>query len=307
LSNDGEGRLPFKGRNARYMIVVAIIAVSTAAILIRLSDSHPLTIAFWRLAIAWCVIVPFALKDITASSALPTRRDALLMVATGFALAAHFASWIWSFEFTKVSSSVLLVTTHPVLVSIVSVIAFKERLGWKAVVGISMALVGSFAVTAADLGVSGDAALGDLLALAGSAMAGIYILAGSRIRKRVGLPVYASVVYGAAFVALLAAILVLDVRLVPSDPTEYVIFTGLAVGPMLLGHTLYNWTLRFLSPTVISVSLLGEPVGSTVLAIAVLGELPWAGFWFGAPVVLAGIFLVARYSGQADGGGTGPV
>lgn len=284
----------FSEGSARYWILLSILAVSTAAILIRSSDSHPLVIAFWRLLIAYALILPFTLRS-CASGENPSRRDIALMIFTGLALSLHFASWIWSFQFTKVSSSVLLVTTHPIFVSSISVIAFKERLRKMAIVGIAIAIMGSAIIVVSDIGMSGDALLGDLLAILGSIMAGTYILAGSRIRKRVSLPIYANVVYGSAFMFLLIAILILGIDFVPGEPVEYMIFAALAIGPMILGHTIYNWALKYISPTFVSVSLLGEPVGSTLLAILFLGEMPWAGFFIGAPLALVGIYLVGRY------------
>ncbi|MDG6224486.1 MAG: DMT family transporter [Candidatus Thermoplasmatota archaeon] len=284
----------FSEGSARYWILLSILAVSTAAILIRSSNSHPLVIAFWRLLIAYVILLPFALRSYKEGFR-PSRKDTALMIFTGFVLSVHFASWIWSFQYTKVSSSVLLVTTHPIFVSSVSVLAFKERMHKLAIAGMTLAIFGSVVIVLSDIGMSGHALVGDLLAILGSIMAGTYILAGSRIRKRVSLPVYANVVYGSAFLFLLIAILILGIDFVPGEPVEYIIFAALAIGPMILGHTIYNWALKYISPTFVSVSLLGEPIGSTLLAILFLGELPWAGFYIGAPLALSGIYLVGRY------------
>jgi drug/metabolite transporter (DMT)-like permease len=291
------GRL-IRAEHARYWILLAILAVSTAAILLKLSDSHPLAKAFWRLLIAWVAILPFALGRSLRHDERPLRGDVLLMVLAGLALGVHFASWIWSFEFTRVSTSVLLVTTHPILVAGVSVIAFKERLGRWAIIGIAVALLGSGVIVGTDVRFSPGAAIGDVLAIIGAAMAGIYILLGSRVRKRVSLPVYAIIVYGTAMLLMLAVMIGIGENPVVRDPMEYLIFAGLAFGPMIVGHTLYNWALGYVSPTLVSVSLLGEPVVSTILAILILSEFP--SFWFypGAPLVLIGIFLVARDTGH---------
>lgn len=289
-------RFLFRQEQAPFWIIIAMAAVSTAAILIKLSESHPLTIALWRLIIAEAILLPFAIPSIRKELPLLDRRTMLGLILVGLALAMHFTLWIWSFQFTTVASSVLLVTTHPVFVAVISFIAFGERLSSRVVAGMALALIGSVLVIGGDLSFSGEALKGNLLALGGGVMAGLYILAGSRFRKKLSLSTYAFLVYGPASLFLLAASLTAGVLLTPGDPNEYLLFFLLAVGPMLAGHTIYNWALRYVSPTVISVTLLGEPVGSSIMAFFILSENPGTGALIGGPVVLLGIFLVARYA-----------
>lgn len=286
----------FSRSTSKFWIIVALCAVSTAAILIRISSSHPLAIAAWRLLIADIVLLPFFINYFRKEYTSIGVRKLFELGLVGLALSAHFAMWIWSFQFTKVSSSVVLVTTHPLFVAAISFWLFKERLGWKAVLGMFIALVGSLILIGGDLTLSRETLTGNLLALGGAVMAGIYILAGSRYRKVVSLPSYAFIVYLWAALFLLTAILVLRVDFLPSDPDEYVIFALLALGPMIAGHTIYNWALKFVSPTFVSVSLLGEPVGSTLLAVFLLSEAPGPGALIGGPIVLAGIYIVARWT-----------
>ncbi len=289
-------RFLFRQEQAPFWIIIAMAAVSTAAILIKLSESHPLTIALWRLIIAEAILLPFAIPSIRKELPLLDRRTMLGLMLVGLALAMHFTLWIWSFQFTTVASSVLLVTTHPVFVAVISFVAFGERLSSRVVAGMALALIGSVLVIGGDLSFSGEALKGNLLALGGGVMAGLYILAGSRFRKKLSLSTYAFLVYGPASLFLLAASLSTGVDLTPIEPNEYLLFLLLAVGPMLAGHTIYNWALRYVSPTVISVTLLGEPVGSSILAYLILSENPGTGALLGGPVVLLGIFLVARYA-----------
>jgi drug/metabolite transporter (DMT)-like permease len=295
---DKRGRGLFRPEHAKLWILVAITAVSTAAILIKLSDSHPLTIALWRLLIAWVILFPFAMRDMPGSVKNLGKKKLVALGIIGFFLAVHFGSWIWSFQYTKVSSSVLLVTTHPIFVAVASYYIFKERLPVLAILGIILSLVGSALIVGWDFSISRWALLGDSLALLGSLMAGLYILGGHRLRKDLSLPVYAFFVYGFSMLFLLIPIIAARIEILPSDPVEYLIFIGLALGPMLAGHTIYNWALKYVSPTLVSVSLLGEPVGSTILAILILNDLPWPGFYLGAPLVMLGIYAVGRYSGM---------
>ena len=276
-------------------IILAIAAISTAAILIKLSSSHPLVIAFWRLMIAWMILLPFAFRDVIYGRCLFKKQQILPLALVGLFLSLHFITWIWSFQFTKVSSSVLLVTTHPIFVAIISRFMLNERLKRIAAFGIGISLIGSILVLGGDLSISGDAFVGDILALTGSVMVGLYILGGARLRKETTLPVYAAFVYGFAMLFILIPVALLGVDLIVSDLNEYVIFMALALGPMLAGHTIYNWSLKYVSPTLVSVSMLGEPAGSTILAILILGDYPWFGFYLGSPLVFLGIYLIARY------------
>ena len=290
----------FNRSTSKLWIVIALVAVSFAAILIKLSDSHPLSIAAWRLLIADVILLPFFIWMFRKERFRMGRKHLFQLGLVGLALSLHFGMWIWSFQMTKVASSVVLVTTHPLFVAAISVGFFKERLNKFAIIGLILALFGSFLLIAGDLTISKETLIGNLLALGGAVMAGIYILAGSRFRKRISLPSYAFIVYLWAALFLLIAILLGGVEFLVEAPREYLIFLGLAVGPMLAGHTIYNWTLKYISPTLVSVSLLGEPVGSTILAMLLLNEAPGAGSILGGPVVLIGIYIVARNSGSGS-------
>ncbi len=208
---EGRSRGLFRKENAIYWVFVAMFAVSTAAILIKLSDSHPLTIAFWRLLLSEFVLLPFFLYRFKEDMKELSLGTILGLVLVGLSLALHFGMWIWSFEYTGVASSVLLVTVHPIFVASISAALFKERLRWLAVVGIAVAFIGSFVIVIGDLleegfSLEGKHLLGNLLALGGALMAGIYLLSGSRFRKRLSLPTYAFIVYGSAACFLFLAI-----------------------------------------------------------------------------------------------------
>ena len=261
---------PFRPGNANLWIVVAILAVSTAALFIKLSSSHPITIAFWRLLIAQIVIAPIAIYKLRHRANRPSLSTVGKLIVVGLALALHFSMWIWSFQYTSVASSVLLVTTHPIFVATLAYLLLRERLSRIGMVGLVIALMGSIIIMGGDLTASSISLSGNLLAFGGALMAGIYILSGRKFRRGIDLWVYVFIVYGAAMFFLLIFALYLGADLIVTDPTEYLLFGALALGPMLLGHTVYNWALRYVSPTLVSVSLLGEPIGSTFLAFLFL-------------------------------------
>ena len=282
-------------------IAAAIVAVSFSSIFIRWSQSDAITIALYRLTIATVLISPFAAMDRATPLRTLPRRDVLLMGGIGVVLAAHFAFWITSLKTAgvTVASSVVLVTSHPVMVAVVSHFLLKERVAAMTAAGIALGFSGVVVIAAADLRVSGTTLAGDLAALMGGVMAGVYFLAGRRMRQRVSLAVYAFVVYGAAAVAFFA-IAAATGKLAPTGDlrTELLLFAAMAVVPQIGGHTLYNWSLRFVPAPLVSLSLVGEPIGSSLLAWILLAETPSLFVAVGGLLALAGIFLTA-YSSSA--------
>ena len=283
-------------------IAAAIVAVSLSSILIRWSESDAFTIAFYRLGFATLILLPYAAIDRTTPLRRLARRDVLLMAGIGVVLAAHFALWITSLKTAgvTVASSVVLVTSHPVMVALVSHFLLKERVSAMTAAGIALGFSGVVAIAVVDLGSSTTTLAGDLAALGGGVMAGIYFLAGRRLRQRISLPVYAFVVYGVAA----AALFVLAAGTGRTAPTgdlrkEFLLFGAMAIIPQLGGHTLYNWSLRFVTAPVVSVSLVGEPIGSSLLAWILLNEVPSNLVALGALLALAGIFLTAYSTASA--------
>ncbi|HVL86447.1 MAG TPA: DMT family transporter [Candidatus Thermoplasmatota archaeon] len=274
-------------------LVGAVATVSTAAILIRFSSAPPLSLAFHRLAIATLVLLPFAWW---IGVPRPSRRDAALLAGVGGALALHFAAWIASLRLTTVASSVVLVTFHPILVAAVAH-GWGDRLraaGWA---GIGLALVGAFALVLSDsatFGAAGPHLVGNALAFAGAVFAAAFLLAGRRLRQRMGLLAYAVPMYGCASLVLLLLALAAGEPLSGFAAEDYAIFAALALGPQIAGHTVLNWSLRHVPAPLVSTAIVGEPIGSTLLAFWLLHETPAALAIAGAALILAGVALVAR-------------
>lgn len=284
-------------------VTVAILAISTAAIFIRLSNAPALIIAFWRLAIATAILaVPALLVPRYREGILALGlRDWLLLSVVGVVLAIHFASWIESLALTSVAASVTLVTLHPVFVGLASSRLFGEGLPARAWVGVVAALGGGAIIALSDSQRGPEPLLGDLLALIGAVAAAIYFLAGRGFRRRLPLLAYVVPVYAATSVALVAMALIAGDPLTGWPVREYVLFAALAIVPMILGHTLLNYALKYVTAPVIATTVLGEPVGSTILALIILSEVPPGLTVVGALVVLAGIGLVVLESEAAPG------
>lgn len=290
-------------------LVVAVLAISTSAILVRWSEAPSLVKALYRVVFTTLLLAPFAFTRHGSELRSLSGRDLLLACASGLALAVHFAAWFESLRWTSVAASVTLVQSQPVFVAAGAAVLLDERIGRRKVVGIAVALAGMVVMSGGEL-LSGGAVAGrrplygDGLAVLGAATLAAYYLAGRSLRQRVSLLPYVVVVYAVCAVALFGFALAgpllsgRSATLAPllfDYPTrEWILFLAMAVGPGIFGHTVVNWALAHLESSVVSVSLLGEPLGSTLLAIYFFAEVPGVATVVGGAVVLAGIYLTTR-------------
>ncbi|GAB6877729.1 DMT family transporter [Halorubrum gandharaense] len=281
-------------------LVVAVVAVSAGAILVRWSTAPSSVAAFYRVLFTTLPLLPIAVVRYRSHFARITRRDLVFASLSGVALALHFAAWFESLAWTSVAASVTLVQAQPVFVALGAWLLLSERVSRRMVGGILVAVVGMAAMSFGDLLggvlVGPNPLYGNTLALIGAVMAAGYVLAGRSLRQRVALVPYVVVVYGVCTVTLLGLVVAQGHPLTGYAGREWLIFAGLALGPGLFGHTVLNWALGHLESSVVSVSLLGEPVGATLLALVLLAEVPTAYTVVGGVVVLAGIYLTASDS-----------
>jgi drug/metabolite transporter (DMT)-like permease len=280
-------------------LVVGIVAVSFAVIFIREARAPALAIAFYRNAMAAAVLLPLAaLRRRDELLGLSRRRLAVAAMA-GALLALHFALWIPSVKLTTIAASVVLVTSSPIFVAAGSRALFGERVAPAAVAGILLGLFGAAVVSGGDVRVSSRAVAGDLLALGGAVAVAGYFLAGRRLRPDVSLLTYVGVVYAACALLLLPVCLLSGSRLSGYDGRTWAMLALLAIVPQGIGHTVFNYLLRDVSATVVAVSVMGEPIGSTLLALAFFGEVPpWTAV-LGGLLILAGIYLAVTAEGRA--------
>ncbi len=297
------------------VLTVGVLAVSSASIFIRFAqrDAPSLVIAAWRLTLAALLLAPWAYTRHRAEIRALHRRDLLLALVSGTFLAAHFATWITSLAYTTVASSVVLVTTTPIWVGLLAPVVLREPLTRPVAIGMGLTLLGGTLIALGDTchvalsGIScppwgaffGQSALwGDFLALMGAWAAAAYLMIGRRLRAHTSLTVYITLTYGMAAVVLVILMLAWGYPAFGYRPQTYLLFLALALIPQLVGHSSFNWALGYLSAAFVSVTLLGEPVGSTLLAYLFLHEVPTAASLFGAILILSGIAVAAR-SGNA--------
>ncbi len=274
---------------------VAIVAISTGAILVRFSNAPSAVAAFYRVLFTTLPLLPIAVWKYREEFRAIRTRDLAFATLSGLALALHFASWFESLEWTSVAASVTLVQSQPLFVALGAWLLLREHINRRMTLGILVAVVGMATMSMGDLLggvlVGPNPLLGNGLALFGAVMAAGYVLAGRSLRQRVSLIPYVVVVYSVCTVCLLGIALLQGGPLTGYPAREWLIFAGLALGPGLLGHTVINWALAHLESSVVSVSMLGEPVGATILAFALLAESPTVYTVLGGVVVLAGIAL----------------
>jgi drug/metabolite transporter (DMT)-like permease len=285
-------------------LVIGIVAISFASIFIRLAQAEgapPLSIAAWRLIIASAVLLPYAWASRRDEIHSLSRREWGWLIASGIFLGLHFASWIASFAYTSVASSVVLVSMGPVFVGLGSWLLLGERPTLLLAVGIVLAAVGSIVISWGDFGQGQDQLRGDLLALTGAIMVAGYLMIGRKVRASRSLMTYIALVYGVAMVVLLLIVVATGTPMWGLSPTAYGWMLALGLIPQLIGHSTLNWALRHLSATFVAVVTLSEPIGSGILAYILLGELVTSSTIAGGVLVLAGIFIASRAEmGPAD-------
>ncbi len=280
-----------RGRLALPAVAVGVLAVSAAAIFIRLADAPAVAVAFWRCALGAAILL---LPAILRREKFPRGRTLYVGMASGVALGAHFGFWISSLDYTSVAASVVLVSTQPVFVAILAYLLFGERTSPLSFAGILVALAGT-AVIAGDGSVGSAAIFGNTLALVGAITVAIYVLIGRSSRTRgVGVLPYSIVVYSTAALTLLGAALLLGTRLWGYPAETWVWLGAITVGPQIMGHTVFNWALRYLEASIVSGTILAEPVVSALLAWLILSEKPGLPTILGGAVVLVGLFLLLR-------------
>jgi len=292
-------------------ILFGILAVSTASIFIRYAqkEAASLVIAAWRLTIASLILIPVAVSTHKQELSGLKRRELALALLSGIFLALHFATWITSLEFTTVASSVVLVSTIPLWVAILSPFTIKEPIRRAVLIGLVFALLGGVVVGISDtcsltsagltcpkLGnfIQGRAFLGDILAILGAIMGAGYMLIGRRLRPKMSLVSYISLVYGMAAIVLIIIMFSAGEKPIGYSPQIYLWLILLAILPQLIGHSTFNWALGYLSAAYVSITLLGEPIGSTFLAYFILHEKPTPIKLMGGVLILVGIYIASR-------------
>ena len=274
-------------------LLAGILAISSASVLIRLAAAPPLAIGAWRLGLATLALTPWAFPHFLRAARFLRRRQALWLVLSGAALACHFAVWIASLAYTSVASSVVLVTTTPIHVGLATRFLLGERVTARRWLAIGLAVVGGAAIGWGDVQLSGRALLGDALALVGAIAMAAHLLIGRALRRTLSTPAYIWPAYGIAALTLTGVCLIARQPLLGYDRATFAALALLALVPQVVGHSILNWALARVSPLMVTLAILGEPIGASALAYLVLGEAPPLTLWLGGPLLLSGLVLAS--------------
>ncbi len=279
--------------NPYFALVSGVLAVSTGAIFARLAEAPALVIAAYRLGLATIVLAPIAWWKVRDELLNLSMRELGLAALSGFFLAIHFATWISSLDYTSVTNSVIIVNTNPLWVGLLTPLITKERIKTAVVISIIISVSGGAIIGAGDFAMGGKALFGDFLALLGSICAAVYLLLGRNLRRKLSLLAYVMVCYGCAAIILWVIVISLRMQITGFSSNTIAAFWAMALVSQLIGHTSYNWALKWFSAGLIAISLLGEPIGSTILAYIIFGEgLTWTKI-IGGALILSAIYIAA--------------
>ncbi|GHV49650.1 hypothetical protein FACS1894216_00370 [Synergistales bacterium] len=277
------------------VLMVGIMGVSTGSIFARLADAHPFVKCAYRIGIASLLVAPFALFLYKDEYRRLTKRDVAFTVLSGAFLAVHFATWITSLDYTSVASSVVLVDTIPIWVALINMAFAAQRPSRTMWLCICLSVAGASIVAYSDSSSSGSGGLwGDFLAVAGGIAAAAYIVLGGAVRKKLSVVPYTALCYSTAGVLLWILVLCMGLEITGFTNLTWGAFAGSAICAQILGHSSYNWALGRFSTGFISIALLGEPLGSAVIAYFLFGEVPAPFASLGIAMLIASIVMAAR-------------
>ncbi|MCT4595398.1 MAG: DMT family transporter [Anaeromicrobium sp.] len=275
---------------AKYMMIVAIIAISFSSIFIKMSQAPPLIIASYRLGIAVVIMLPMIILKHRKELKAANTNTIKWCVISGIVLALHFLTWVTSLKYTSIASAVVLVNTSPIFAVAGGYVFFKERLNKKAIIGIIIAFVGATLISGGDYTLGSNIIWGDSLAISAALFFAIYLSIGNKARKELSVNSYTFIVYSVAFITLIIISIIMKVPLHPYPLREWYIFLALAVVCTLLGHSVCNWALEYLSAIFVSTVVLAEPIFSIVWAAIIFKEMPYIWQIIGGIIILCGIY-----------------
>ncbi|MEH7344436.1 DMT family transporter [Bacillus sp. JJ1532] len=277
--------------NPYVALAIGVLSVSTSAILVKVSSAPSGVIAFYRLLFTVLFMLPIFLIKYVPELRLITRRDWLFSIIAGVFLAFHFILWFESLNYTSVASSTVLVTLQPLFAFVGTYFFFKEKFSLKAIISSVIAVLGSVVISWGDFKISGSALFGDILALIACALITANLLFGQDVRKRLSLVTYTFIVYSISTITLFFYVIIKQEPLLPYPTSDWVYFILLALFPTLMGHTIFNWSLKWLSTSTISMAILFEPVGAALLAYYLLQEsVSWSQI-IGGCIIIIGVSL----------------
>lgn len=277
-------------RHPNGVLLLGVLGISISAILVRYSQAPSVITAVYRLGWTVLLLLPVVLFKFRKELLQVRGRDVLMCTLSGICLALHFLTWFESLKWTGVAVSTVLVSTEVIFTALGLALFLKGKIPPLGVVAIVMAFGGS-AVLALAGGGQDSVLYGNLLALAAAFFVALYTLIGRIQGGYLSTTIYTFLTYLACFLTLLIMALASGTPLVGYGAREWLIGLGLAVLCTLMGHSLFSWCLKFLSPAYVSAVKLCEPVFSGALAVPLFGEIPTPVQLLGAVIILGAVLL----------------
>ncbi|MFD1851758.1 DMT family transporter [Oceanobacillus bengalensis] len=279
--------------NPYIALVIGVISVSAAAVFVKLADGAPAAIiANYRLLFAVLIMSPIIFTKYRHELQSINKKNWTLLCFAGVFLAIHFILWFESLNYTSVTSSVVLVTMQPLFAFILTYFFFGERFSQGTIISIIIAILGSVIIGWVDFLKSGTALFGDILALLAAILMAAYLILGQQTRNKLSLMTYTFIVYGVSSITLFFYNLIMQHSFIHYPIEYWAIFVALAIIPTLLGQSLFNWAHKWLSPATVSMAIIFEPIGATILAYLILNETVTGSQVLGGTIVVFGLFLL---------------
>ncbi|TPF16495.1 DMT family transporter [Priestia megaterium] len=277
-------------------LLIGVLAVSFSSILIKWSDAPASILGMYRLLFTVLLFLPFLpWRKMSILLKNSTVKEWIMLSVSGLFLGLHFLFWMESFSHTTVASAMILTALEPVFVVIGAYFLFKEKTSKVGIISILIAVSGSVIIASGDIGVSKTALYGDLLSVLGTVAVSVHMLAGQDLCRKMPPIIYSFAVFLIGGLVLFVYNICANVSLTQYDTKDWWIFLLLALIPNIFGHALFNWLLKYVDATTISMAILGEPIGAIILAYFLLGEMTTVSQLVGGMIVMISVMIFLKY------------
>ena len=282
---------------------VAVLFISLSGPMIAVTAAPVLAIAFWRCLIGSGLTGVWVIARRWSSLGALTSRELRLTVIAGVFLGLHFATWIPSLTLTTIAASTALVATQPSWAALIAR-ATGVRITSRVWIGIAIAFSGVIVLTGVDLFVDPAHLWGDALALVGAVFSAAYVSVAERVRKTVDTSTMTFVLYAVSAVTILPLVFIFGQQLVGFDAQAWALILAVTLGAQLLGHSMMTRVLSSTSATVVSLAILFEMPGATLVAAIWLGQVPPLAVLPAAALILAGLVIVIKAADRGPAAAT---
>jgi drug/metabolite transporter (DMT)-like permease len=296
MKNQDHTRLP-TGRDIPFLMLGVLGIGSSGPIIAKATMPIP-TMIFWRNLVGALLMMPFAL----AKGEWRTKEQQSAIrwaILAGALLATHFICFFWAMKLTSVATGTALTATQPIFAAIFIKLA-GGHIPKKSIGGMVIAFISVVVITGIDFNVSIQAFQGDLLAVIGGALGAAYMIIGANAQRVISTSTFTTVCYLTCAVLIFPVALITKSSLTGYSTMEWVLLAGLIIGAQFLGHTLFNFTLKRVSPAIVSLAVFFEVPVSALIAFAWLGQQPPAGTIPGIIGLLFGCSLFVLRSSQEE-------